>query len=208
MRCIRAARSSSGNGRSRKRRRPSRQAVRRYSHWPPSGIDFACVSPLQVRSQIAPPEQLTEHEPVHVMWHVEPPAQVTLPLLPTVTVHVDWLLQSRLHDSPQVPLHSVWSAHLSEQLSFSQALPPRSHDVPALHTQLDPVQSGGAPALLPPQWAAAQRKNRAVARWKNRVIIMVARCPGAAVTAHEAAPAPCRCVASSPSRRPAGPVSA
>lgn len=70
-------------------------------------MGFAVVSPAQVRSQVAPPPQLTEHSPVQVIWHVEPPAQETLALLPTVSAQVDWLLQSTLHDSPQAPVQSV-----------------------------------------------------------------------------------------------------
>ena len=35
-------------------------------HWPPIGIERGLVSDGQVRSQVAPPPQATEHSPVQV----------------------------------------------------------------------------------------------------------------------------------------------
>jgi hypothetical protein len=71
--------------------------LNRYVQLPPCGTD--CIGfPAQVRSQLDPPAQLTEHWPVQETWHVEPPEQEMLPLAPSVTVHVDCPLQSTLHD--------------------------------------------------------------------------------------------------------------
>jgi hypothetical protein len=47
--------------------------------------------------------QLTEHEPVQVMWHVEFPPHDTLALLPTVAVHSELPVQSTLHESRHTP---------------------------------------------------------------------------------------------------------
>ena len=51
--------------------------------------------------------QLTEQEPVHVMWQVELPLQDTLPLAPTVAVHVELPVQSTLHESRHEPVQLV-----------------------------------------------------------------------------------------------------
>jgi hypothetical protein len=51
--------------------------------------------------------QLTEQEPVQVMWQVELPLHETLPLAPTVAVHVELPVQSTLQESRQAPLQSV-----------------------------------------------------------------------------------------------------
>ena len=108
-------------------------------------MDFAFVSPEQVRSHVDPPPQLTEQSPEQVMWQVEPPLQVTLPLLPTSRLHVAPPVQSALHDSPHVPAHVVWSAHLRVQLWPSHALPVRSQVVMAGQEQLVPLHVGGSP---------------------------------------------------------------
>ena len=63
-------------------------------------------SPAHLRSQVAL-EQLTEQDPVQVIWQVALPLHVTLPLGPTVVVHVELLAQFRLHDSVHAPEHSV-----------------------------------------------------------------------------------------------------
>jgi hypothetical protein len=60
--------------------------------------------------------QLTEQEPVHVMWQVELPAHETLPLAPKVAVQVELPVQLKLHDSEHEPTQLVWFAHESEQL--------------------------------------------------------------------------------------------
>ena len=142
-----------------------------YSHLPPSGIDFDSMSPLHVRSQVDPPEQLTEQDPSQVMWQIDPPEQVALPLLPRVTVQLEPLLQSRLHDSPQAPVHSVSAAHFREQLLPSHELPPMSHASPALHTQLDPAHSGRE-APLPQRAAAARMKSRKGLRSQGMLMTM------------------------------------
>jgi hypothetical protein len=51
--------------------------------------------------------QLTEHEPVHVMWQVEFPLHETLALLPTVAVHTELPVQSTLHESRHIPAQLV-----------------------------------------------------------------------------------------------------
>jgi len=66
--------------------------------------------------QVEPPPQLTEHEPVHVMWQVAPPEQSTLALVPTVIVHIDVPVHLRLHESPHEPLQSFEFAQSSVQL--------------------------------------------------------------------------------------------
>lgn len=53
---------------------------------------------MHLRSHVLPVEQLTEQDPVHVMWHVELPVQLTLPLGPSVTVSVDCAETLTLHD--------------------------------------------------------------------------------------------------------------
>ena len=85
---------------------PGPSAVRVQGQLPPAGISCAAASPAQRRSQVAL-EQLTEHWPVHVMWHVEPPLQETLALAPTVAVQVELRVQSMLHESRHVPAQLV-----------------------------------------------------------------------------------------------------
>jgi hypothetical protein len=90
-------------------------------HWPPPGIERGVVVPGQIRSQVEPPLQDTEHEgPVHVTWHVAPLVHETEPEVPTVRVHEERLqsmlplvpvvraqvllsLQAALHDPWQLP---------------------------------------------------------------------------------------------------------
>jgi len=55
-----------------------------------------------LRSQVAL-VQLTEHEPVQVMWQVALPLQDTLPLAPTVVVQVEFPVQLKLHESRHTP---------------------------------------------------------------------------------------------------------
>jgi hypothetical protein len=119
-------------------------------------------SPAQVRSQVAL-LQLTEQEPVHVMWQTALPLQVTLPLGPTVVVQVELLAQLRLHESVQAPEQSVWFSQESEQLP---ALPPQvlalnAQLVPELQLQLAPEQTGGGGVEDPPQ---AQRNRTQATR--------------------------------------------
>jgi hypothetical protein len=135
-------------------------------------MDLACPSPAHVRSQLAPPPQLTEHSPVQVMWHVDFGPQLTLPLLPTVRVQVEPSAQLALQDSPQVPLQVAWLAHWREQLFCSQALPLRSQVELAAQLQLVPVHEGGSPAASLPQWASVRTKERAP---RNRKIFMQVR---------------------------------
>ena len=73
---------------------------------PPVGIKCAAESPAHFRSQVAL-EQLTEQQPVQVMWQVELPLHETLPLAPTVAVHVELPVQSTLQESRHAPLHTV-----------------------------------------------------------------------------------------------------
>ena len=73
---------------------------------PPFGIEWAAESPAQRRSHVAL-VQLTEHEPVQVMWQVEFPLHETLALLPTVAVHTELPVQSTLHESRHIPAQLV-----------------------------------------------------------------------------------------------------
>jgi hypothetical protein len=57
--------------------------------------------------QVEPEEQLTEHEPVHVMLHVEFPVQDTLALGPTESVQFDPDAQFTLQESAQLPLQTL-----------------------------------------------------------------------------------------------------
>ena len=88
--------------------------------------------------------QLTEQEPVQVMWQVELPLHDTLPLGPTVVVHVEFPPQFRLQESRHSPAHDVWFSHESEQLPASppQVVPLNEQLVPELQVQLAPVQTG------------------------------------------------------------------
>jgi hypothetical protein len=86
--------------------RPLQSPPYRQGQLPPLGIARAEVSPEQRRSQVAL-VQLTEQEPVQVMWQVELPLHETLPLAPTVAVHVELPVQSTLQESRQAPLQSV-----------------------------------------------------------------------------------------------------
>jgi hypothetical protein len=97
--------------------------------------------------------QLTEQEPVQVMWQVELPLQLTLPLGPTVVVHVELLAQFRLHESVHAPEQAVWFSHESEQLPASppQIAAVKSQLIPELQVQLAPVQTGGGAEEDPPQ---------------------------------------------------------
>ena len=112
-----------------------------------------------MRSQAAPPEQLTEQIPVHVMWHVAPPAQVTLPFGPTVSVHMAPPVQLALHESPQAPLQSLCEVQLSEHLgTVPQVLCEMSQAPPDVQLQLCPLHAGGA--LLPLLHRTTARRNR------------------------------------------------
>jgi hypothetical protein len=107
--------------------------------------------------------QLTEQEPVQVMWQVELPLQLTLPLGPTVVVQVELLAQFRLHESVHAPEQAVWFSQESEQLPASppQIAALKSQLIPELHVQLAPVQAGGGAEEDPPQ---AERTTTQMAR--------------------------------------------
>ncbi len=127
-----------------------------YGQLPPCGIDCFDV-PVQVRSQLEPPEHATEHEPLHVTWHVEPPVHEMLPLAPSVTVQVDSPLQSMLHDWLQLPEQSFLLVHASEQLPPApQLFAVKSQLAPVGQLQLAPVHVTGIELLEPPQ-PATQR---------------------------------------------------
>jgi hypothetical protein len=97
--------------------------------------------------------QLTEQEPVQVMWHVELPLHDTLPLGPTVVVHVEFPVQFRLQESRHSPAHDVWFSHESEQLPASppQVAPLNEQFIPELQVQLAPVQTGAGTEEEDPQ---------------------------------------------------------
>lgn len=109
--------------------------------------------PAQVIAQVAPPLQLSEHEPVHVMSQLELPSQVALPLSPTVTLQLDPEAHERLHERPQAPAQVLLPLHRSEQLAPAQPEPVRSHEAPPEQVQLAPVHCGGTvfPELEFPQ---------------------------------------------------------
>ena len=100
-------------------------------------------SPAHLRSHVAL-VQLTEHEPVQVMWQVALPLHVMLPLGPTVVVHVELLAQFKLHESVHAPEHAVWFSQEREQLPASPPQVPalNAQLVPELQVQLAPVQTG------------------------------------------------------------------
>jgi hypothetical protein len=116
------------------------------------GIDFGALSPAQRRSQVAL-VQLTEQEPVQVMWQVAFPLHDTLPLAPTVVVQVELPVQSTLHESRQVPEQSVWFSQANEQ-PLPPSAPHRSglsaQLIPELQEQLPPLHDAGG-VLAPPQ---------------------------------------------------------
>jgi hypothetical protein len=112
---------------------------------------LADASPAQRRSQVAL-EQLTEHDPVQVMWQVELPLHEALLLGPMVAVQVELPVQLRLHDLPHEPAHSVWAEQDREQLP---EFPPqisslKEHCAPELQAQLAPPHTGGGAAEEPP----------------------------------------------------------
>ena len=110
-------------------------------------------SPAHLRSQVAL-EQLTEQEPVQVMWQVALPLQLILPLGPTVVVHVELLAQFRLHESVHAPEQTVWFSQDSEQLPASPPQVPalNAQLIAELQVQLAPVHTGGgAEEEDPPQ---------------------------------------------------------
>jgi hypothetical protein len=123
-----------------------------YGQFPPFGIDLDVESPAHLRSQVAL-EQLTEQDPVHVMWQVALPLHVTLPLGPTVVVQVELLAQFRLHESVHAPEQVVWFSQDSEQLPASPPQVPalNAQLIPELQVQLAPVQTGGGAEEDPPQ---------------------------------------------------------
>jgi hypothetical protein len=97
--------------------------------------------------------QLTEQEPVQVMWQVELPLHDTLPLAPTVVVQVELPVQLTLHESKHAPAQVVWFSHEKEQLPAS---PPQvaalyAQLIPELQEQVAPVQVGGGSEAAPPQ---------------------------------------------------------
>jgi hypothetical protein len=69
-------------------------------------MECAAESPAQRRSQVAL-LQLTEHEPMHVMWQVEFPLHETLALAPTVAVQEEFPVQSTLHEARHDPAQLV-----------------------------------------------------------------------------------------------------
>lgn len=109
-------------------------------------------SPAHLRSQVAL-LQLTEQEPVQVMWQVAFPLQLTLPLGPRMVVQVELLAQFRLHESVHAPEQVVWFSQESEQLPASPPQVPalKSQLIPELQVQLAPVQTGGGAEEDPPQ---------------------------------------------------------
>lgn len=101
--------------------------------------------------------QLSEHDPVHVMWQVELPLQVTLELAPTVAVQVELPVQSTLQESRHAPEQFVWFEQAREQLPAS---PPQLFDVnaqlvPELHEHDAPEHVGGGVDDELPQAARA-----------------------------------------------------
>ena len=130
---------------------------------PPFGMEWEAESPAQRRSHVAL-VQLTEQEPVHVMWQVELPLHETLALFPTVAVHAEFPVQSTLHESRHAPAQVVWFEHEREQLPAS---PPQLFAVnaqlpPELQEHDAPPQVGGGlePELAQSSVAAMIKRTR------------------------------------------------
>jgi hypothetical protein len=143
-------------------RRSEQESTADQGQLPPLAMSWGAVSPAQRRSHAAL-VQLTEQEPVQVMWQVELPLHETLPLAPTVAVQVELPVQLRLHDSAHAPAQLVWFEHESEQLPAPapQDWAVKPQLAPELQVQLAPVQVGGGAGLEPPQ---APRKRTRMAR--------------------------------------------
>lgn len=141
---------------------PVRPGVRdrldRYWQLPPEPVAIVCAEPdPQVSVQVAPPPQLSEHEPEQVTSQVES-SQLTLPLLPTTKSQVELAVQLRLALSPAVrvqvepplqpPLQEAPQVSL-EQVPLgqvmSQLLPPPQ---PFWVQPLDPPQASSATATI------------------------------------------------------------
>ncbi len=104
------------------------------------------VSEGQVRSQVLL-VQLTEQEPVQMMWQVAL-EQLTLLLGPTVSEQVLPSVQLALQDSPQVPPQDPSAGHCSEQLSLFSEQPlawdqPESPEPQAERTSIRTAESSG-----------------------------------------------------------------
>lgn len=118
----------------------------------------------QASRQVESAEHDSEHEPVHRMSQVAPPEHETLPLAPRVMSQVEPPPQLMLHESPQVPLHSLFMAQASVQLSPAQSEPSMSQALPTSHAHEVPVQTGGGTGSLPQ--AATPTTTRARRRWR------------------------------------------
>jgi hypothetical protein len=140
-----------------------------HGQLPPFGIACAFESPAHKRSHVAL-VQLTEQEPVQVMWHVELPLHETLPLGPTVVVHVEFPVHARLQELPHDPLQLVWFSHASVQLPPSPphiaALNPQV--IPELHEHVAPVQTGAGAEAEPPHAINATRHDMSRGRMSPR----------------------------------------
>ncbi len=106
-------------------------------------------------SHVDPLSHVSEHEPVHVMWHVEPPLQSMLPLGPSVIEHVDVPAHLRLHEEPHAPVQSVLFSQSRVQLLGPQLLLVMSHVLPDGHVHVEPVQLGATPLLPQPADASS-----------------------------------------------------
>jgi hypothetical protein len=139
-------------------------------HDPPLGTDRGAESAGHRRSQIEPPEQLSEHDPVHLTWHSDAPVHVTLLFGPTVTTHVDMSSQSMWQDASQVPTHTFWLSQASKQLALpphvscvkSQAFPPGHEQLPAVQLG-NTVESSIEYSFPQPRQPAASRTPRITA---------------------------------------------
>lgn len=107
--------------------------------------------------QVESTPQDTLHSPVQVTLQSAPLPHETLPLSPTVTSQLESIAQEMLHESPQLPWHTLPSRQASEQLSAPQLLWVKSQLVPEGQVQLAPVQVTGCAS---PQPAAIARMAR------------------------------------------------
>jgi len=115
--------------------------------------------------------------PVQRIEQVEPSLQLTLPLSPTVISQVEPPEQSRLHDAPHDPEHSLSSVHASVQLSPSHEVPSVLHAAPGSQAHEVPLHVGAA--VSPPQATRVRAETAIEARTKRIPAGDAARVPGA-----------------------------
>jgi hypothetical protein len=99
--------------------------------------------------QVESPEHEIEQVSRQRISQVEPSVQVTLLLGPTVMMQVEPPAQSRLHEEPHSPVHSLSSTQSSEQLFCSHEVPSVLQAEPGSHEHEVPLHVGGGGPSLP-----------------------------------------------------------